>query len=146
MDTFTNKVAVITGVNSGIAMPNGSVYTASKAALRSLTRTLAAELLGREIRVNAVAPGAFRLRDGFRRGKAASQSSRLPPASTVARSLSDRQGPSQQSLPRDRQRRSTPRTKVVVIDKADRWTALTRPELVSGLKQFFDDNSQPPIK
>ena len=38
-------------------MPNGSVYPASKAALRSLTRTLAAELLGRRIRVNAVAPG-----------------------------------------------------------------------------------------
>jgi NAD(P)-dependent dehydrogenase (short-subunit alcohol dehydrogenase family) len=34
-----------------------SVYAASKAALRSLTRTLAAELLSRRIRVNAVAPG-----------------------------------------------------------------------------------------
>jgi NAD(P)-dependent dehydrogenase (short-subunit alcohol dehydrogenase family) len=38
-------------------MPTGSVYAASKAALRSLTRTLAVELLGRKIRVNAVAPG-----------------------------------------------------------------------------------------
>ena len=34
-----------------------SVYSASKAALRSFTRTLAAELVGRNIRVNAVAPG-----------------------------------------------------------------------------------------
>lgn len=34
-----------------------SVYSASKAALRSFTRTLAAELVGRKIRVNAVAPG-----------------------------------------------------------------------------------------
>jgi NAD(P)-dependent dehydrogenase (short-subunit alcohol dehydrogenase family) len=33
------------------------VYAASKAALRSLTRTLAAELFGRRIRVNAVALG-----------------------------------------------------------------------------------------
>ena len=50
-------VVINTSVVSGIAMPNGSVYAASKAALRSLTRTLAAELLGRRIRVNAVAPG-----------------------------------------------------------------------------------------
>jgi len=34
-----------------------SVYSASKAALRSFTRTLAAELMARKIRVNAVAPG-----------------------------------------------------------------------------------------
>jgi NAD(P)-dependent dehydrogenase (short-subunit alcohol dehydrogenase family) len=50
-------VVINTAVVSGISMPNGSVYAASKAALRSLTRTLAAELLGRRIRVNAVAPG-----------------------------------------------------------------------------------------
>jgi NAD(P)-dependent dehydrogenase (short-subunit alcohol dehydrogenase family) len=50
-------VVINTSVVSKIAMPNLSVYAASKAALRSLTRTLAAELLGRRIRVNAVAPG-----------------------------------------------------------------------------------------
>jgi NAD(P)-dependent dehydrogenase (short-subunit alcohol dehydrogenase family) len=38
-------------------MPTTSVYAASKAALRSLARTLAAELLSRKIRVNAIAPG-----------------------------------------------------------------------------------------
>jgi NAD(P)-dependent dehydrogenase (short-subunit alcohol dehydrogenase family) len=37
--------------------PGTSAYSASKAALRSFTRTLAAELVGRKIRVNAVAPG-----------------------------------------------------------------------------------------
>jgi NAD(P)-dependent dehydrogenase (short-subunit alcohol dehydrogenase family) len=39
--------------------PGTSVYTASKAALRSFTRTTAAELAHRRIRVNTVNPGAI---------------------------------------------------------------------------------------
>lgn len=38
--------------------PDISVYSASKAAVRSLARTFSAELLPRNIRVNAVSPGA----------------------------------------------------------------------------------------
>jgi NAD(P)-dependent dehydrogenase (short-subunit alcohol dehydrogenase family) len=41
--------------HQGVA--SGSVYAATKAALRSFTRSVAAELVGRNIRVNAVAPG-----------------------------------------------------------------------------------------
>ena len=37
--------------------PNTSVYSATKAAVRSLSRTLSAELLDRGIRVNSIAPG-----------------------------------------------------------------------------------------
>lgn len=40
-----------------LGLPTTSVYAASKAALRSFARTLSAELVGRGIRVNAVAPG-----------------------------------------------------------------------------------------
>lgn len=38
-------------------MPGTSVYSATKAAVRSLARTFAAELVGRGIRVNVISPG-----------------------------------------------------------------------------------------
>lgn len=48
-------------LNASVAVKKGrpgtSAYSAAKAALRSLARTAAAELVGRDIRVNAVSPG-----------------------------------------------------------------------------------------
>jgi NAD(P)-dependent dehydrogenase (short-subunit alcohol dehydrogenase family) len=48
-------------LNSSVVTAKGyagtSVYSASKAAVRSLARTFAAELVGRGIRVNVVSPG-----------------------------------------------------------------------------------------
>ena len=44
-------------VAARLGNPGGSIYAASKAAVRSLARTLGAELVGRGIRVNAVSPG-----------------------------------------------------------------------------------------
>jgi len=40
-----------------VGVPGRAILSASKAAVRSLARTLSAELLGRRIRVNAVSPG-----------------------------------------------------------------------------------------
>jgi NAD(P)-dependent dehydrogenase (short-subunit alcohol dehydrogenase family) len=50
-------VVLTTSIADEKGMPNTSVYGASKAALRSLARTLAAELLPRGVRVNAISPG-----------------------------------------------------------------------------------------
>ena len=52
------STVVMTGSTAGRkAVPAASVYAASKAALRSLGRSLAAELVERGIRVNVVSPG-----------------------------------------------------------------------------------------
>jgi NAD(P)-dependent dehydrogenase (short-subunit alcohol dehydrogenase family) len=52
------SIVLNTSVASHIGSPNGTVYAATKAAMRSFTRSMAAELVGRKIRVNAVAPGS----------------------------------------------------------------------------------------
>ncbi|HEY4276075.1 MAG TPA: glucose 1-dehydrogenase [Rhizomicrobium sp.] len=47
----------ISSIASFSAMPNSSVYAATKAAVDQITRSLAKELGSRNIRINAVAPG-----------------------------------------------------------------------------------------
>ncbi len=47
----------ISSVVSTLAVANGSVYSGTKGALDSITRSLAAELASRKIRVNAIRPG-----------------------------------------------------------------------------------------
>ena len=51
------SIVLNTSINAHIGMPTTTVYAASKAALSSLIRTVSAELLPRNIRVNAVSPG-----------------------------------------------------------------------------------------
>jgi NAD(P)-dependent dehydrogenase (short-subunit alcohol dehydrogenase family) len=51
------SIILNTSVADSTGTVGASVYSGTKAALRSLARTAAAELVGRGIRVNAVAPG-----------------------------------------------------------------------------------------
>jgi 3-oxoacyl-[acyl-carrier protein] reductase len=51
------SVINISSIASTTALPGGSVYSATKAAVDSVTRVLAKELGGRKIRVNAINPG-----------------------------------------------------------------------------------------
>ncbi|ORA20153.1 SDR family oxidoreductase [Mycobacterium arosiense] len=52
-----SAIVLTTSVVNVMGLPLVSAYSASKAALRSMARTLAVELLPRGIRVNAVSPG-----------------------------------------------------------------------------------------
>ena len=51
------SVVLVTSVGNQMGWPGMAVYSATKAALRSLARTGSAELLPRGIRVNALSPG-----------------------------------------------------------------------------------------
>lgn len=51
------SIILNTSVAGQIGLVNGTVYAATKAAMRSFTRSIAAELVERGIRVNAVSPG-----------------------------------------------------------------------------------------
>ncbi len=51
------SIVLTTSIANVKGMPGNATYGAAKAALRSFARVLAAELLPREIRVNAVTPG-----------------------------------------------------------------------------------------
>jgi NAD(P)-dependent dehydrogenase (short-subunit alcohol dehydrogenase family) len=61
------SIIINSSVVDEIGVPNGSVYAATKSAVRSFTRSLAAELIERNIRVNAVSPGPIETPAGFER-------------------------------------------------------------------------------
>ncbi|MFD1255949.1 SDR family oxidoreductase [Mucilaginibacter terrae] len=52
-------VVLNTSVVTELGLPTWSIYSAAKSAVQSFNKTLANELIGRNIRVNAVSPGAI---------------------------------------------------------------------------------------
>lgn len=59
LPSFHNPASIIlnASINAHIGAPTSSVYALTKAAVRSLARTLSGELIGRGIRVNAISAG-----------------------------------------------------------------------------------------
>ena len=51
------SVVVTTSIGNRFGTPGSSVYSATKGALRSMVQTVALEVIGRGIRVNAICPG-----------------------------------------------------------------------------------------
>ena len=51
------SIILTSSIANQLGLENSSVYSATKAGLRSLARTFSAELIGRGIRVNVVSPG-----------------------------------------------------------------------------------------
>jgi 3-oxoacyl-[acyl-carrier protein] reductase len=56
-DGHGGSVINLSSISSANPVPNSVVYSASKAAVDTITKALASELAGRKIRVNAIAPG-----------------------------------------------------------------------------------------
>lgn len=80
-------IVALTSSMVRVEIPGGGPYTATKAAVESLVRSMSRELAGRQIRVNAVAPGPVDT-DLFRAGKteeAKQKSADLSPLNRIGR-------------------------------------------------------------
>lgn len=131
-------VVLTTSIANVLAYDAVSVYSASKAALRSMARTLARELMPRKIRVNAVSPGPIDV--GKLRGTACGAGGQAE--SRVRREQSDealrlcrriRQGRSVHGLRRDVHDRSRAGRRRRPLTAVTRSGSQTGPECASRL-------------
>lgn len=76
------SIVNISSVVSTLAPPNASVYSASKAAVDAVTKSLAKELGPRKIRVNAINPGMIRTEGWYSAGFGENELSKQVEAST----------------------------------------------------------------
>ncbi|MEM7474819.1 MAG: SDR family oxidoreductase [Planctomycetota bacterium] len=59
--SIKGAVMLATSCPNQLGVPGYAAYSASKAGLRSLARTLSAELMSKDIRVNSIARGPFEM-------------------------------------------------------------------------------------
>ena len=73
------SIVNISSVVSTLGMPSASVYSATKAAVDSITRSLAKELAPRKIRVNSINPGVIDTEGLRARARSANRSKACSP-------------------------------------------------------------------
>ncbi len=80
------RIVLFASINGAISEPESAHYSASKAAISSLARSLAVDLAADQIAVNAIAPGWVRtpMTEGFFEGAAPDAVSRLNPLGRMA--------------------------------------------------------------
>jgi len=78
----TSSVINVGSVVGTSAAPNGSVYSATKAAVHAITQSLAKELGGRKIRVNTISPGLIETEGVHSAGIAGSDFQKMAEAQT----------------------------------------------------------------
>jgi NAD(P)-dependent dehydrogenase (short-subunit alcohol dehydrogenase family) len=91
-----SSVVLTSSIAASIAFPGASIYAATKAAVRSLGKVLAAELAPRGVRVNVLSPGPIDTPILKKVGAGSEQEQRALEEAMVAKTLTKRFGTSEE--------------------------------------------------